>query len=85
MVRTSCKQQDAAVPQHWIAAGATMIAIIAVGPLFSRSLIAQAEPLPQPKVGQCPGGMIELSNLGQDKCIQSLSGNIKRDYKVFGA
>ncbi|HET9688388.1 MAG TPA: hypothetical protein VFP79_14560, partial [Pseudolabrys sp.] len=47
--------KDAAVPQCWIAAGATMIEI-AVGLLLASSLIAQAEPLPQPKVGHYPGG-----------------------------
>jgi hypothetical protein len=44
MVRTSCKQQDGAVPQRWIGAGATMMAMIPVGLLLASSLIsAQAE------------------------------------------
>jgi pyruvate dehydrogenase (quinone) len=44
MVRTSRKQQDTAVPQRWIAAGATMMAIIPVGVLLASSLSAQADP-----------------------------------------
>src|SRR5258707_9911536 len=52
MVRTSCKQQDAAVPQRWIAAGATIIFRLEMNATSVDSFCARRSP-PRPCRVRC--------------------------------